>query len=136
MGILGSARHEEEIGGRPRRLLITNREIERFEAHNGGIFDFWDQLFGHASGLKATHVRDLVALALVGGGMPDAEAERAVAEMGPDRNPDLRAIAQRALGLAWFPQALTATGEKKSLDGSAAGADDPHPEAATTPEGA
>lgn len=119
MSILSTAAHVEEFGGQQRKLLVTNREIERFEMQHGGIFDFWDQLFGHQPGLKAVHVRDLVALALVGGGMPDASAEAAVAALGPDQNTRLRQIAQRALGLAYFPEALVADVKKNDLDGSA-----------------
>lgn len=128
MSILATAAQMEDIGGQRRKLLVTNREIERFEVQHGGIFDFWDQLFGHQPGLKAVHVRDLVALALVGGGMPDAAAEAAVSALGPDHNPRLRKIAQTALGLAYFPDALVADVKKNDLDGSAEAAaetDDP-----------
>ena len=135
MSILATAAQMEEIGGQRRKLLITNREIERFEMQHGGIFDFWDQLFGHQPGLKAVHVRDLVALALVGGGMADAAAESAIAAMGPDHNPRLRQIAQRALGLAYFPEALVADVKKNYPDGSAEGQPETADQAAdTTPE--
>lgn len=120
MSILATARHQEQIGGRQRRLLITNAEIERFEAQHIGMYDLWDQLFGHKPGLKVTHVRDIVALALVGGGAPDAEAETLIASMGPEHNVALRDMARRAVGLAYFPSALTSD-EKKSPDGSVEG---------------
>lgn len=106
MSILSTAAHEEDLGGRRRKLKLRNAEIERFEALHGGIFDLWRQLIGEVPGLKVTACRDLVALALVGGGCPDREAERIVADLAPSENFRLRGIAQRALGLAFFPQVL------------------------------
>lgn len=106
MGILSTAAHEEDLGGRRRKLKLRNAEIERFESLHGGIFDMWRQLIGEVPGLKAAACRDLVALALVGGGCPDREAERIVADLDPSENFRLRAIAQRALGFAFFPQVL------------------------------
>lgn len=106
MAILSTAAHEEDLGGRRRKLKLTNAEIERFEALHSGVFDMWRQLIGEAPGLKAGACRDLVALALVGGGCPDREADRIVAELPPSDNFRIRGIAQRALGLAFFPQVL------------------------------
>lgn len=120
MAIESTAALEEDMGGRRRKLLLRNGEIERFEALHGGVFDFWRQLAGELPGIKASACRDLVALALVGGGCPDREADAIVAALGPDQNFRLRAMAQRALGLAFFPAILTAApdGEKKSPAGS------------------
>ncbi|SDE98645.1 Phage tail tube protein, GTA-gp10, partial [Salipiger thiooxidans] len=114
-----------------RRLLLRNREIERFEAqYDVGIFELWDQLFGRGGRApQARHIRDLVALALVGGGMSDRAAEDLVAELPPSENMRLRQIAQRVLGVAFIPAVL---GEgKKKVDGS--GADESAPPATTAP---
>lgn len=119
MSILATAAHVEQFGNQQRRLLITNREIERFEMQHGGIYDLWDQLFGQQHGLKATHVRDLVALSLVGGGLTDTLAEALVSGLGPEQNMRLRQIAQRALGLAFFPDALVEDVKKNAPVGSA-----------------
>lgn len=118
MAIESTAAHEEDLGGRRRKLILRNAEIERFEALHGGVFDFWRQLSGEVPGIRAGACRDMVALALVGGGCPDREADAIVAALGPDQNFRLRAIAQRALGLAFFPAILTATDQKKSPGGS------------------
>lgn len=139
MGILSTAALIRSIGGVERRLLLTNREIERFEMQHGGIFDVWDQLFGHKAGLRAVHVRDLVALALVGGGMADAKAEAIIADLGPDQNTALRVIAREAIGVAFFPDALVADVKKNDLDGSAEAAEATEtstPVGVTTPEAA
>lgn len=134
MSILRTAAHEETLDGVSRRLQITNREIDRFEAQHIGIFDFWDQLFGHKPGLKAGHVRDMVALALVGGGLADLRAEAVIAALGPDHNQTLRLVAQRALGLAFYPAALVEDVKKNQTDGSGAAAEPSlAPEGDTTP---
>ncbi|PYE80814.1 GTA-gp10 family protein [Pseudoroseicyclus aestuarii] len=106
---------EEEIGGQPRRLLLRNGEIERFEVQYApfGIFAFWDQLYGHGGAPQVRHVRDLIALGLVGGGMSDRMADETVAALGPDQNPRLREIAQRLLGVTFYPEALTRADKKK-----------------------
>lgn len=116
MSILPTAAYREDLGGQSRILKLGNPEIQRFEKLPGepGIFDMWKQLMGDMPGLKATQVRDLVALALVGGGCPDRQAEDIVSEMGPDQNMRLRSIAQRVLGLTFWPDLLTTSTEKKS----------------------
>lgn len=115
MSIMATAAYREDLGGQSRVLRLSNTEIERFEALPGkpGIFDVLQQLNGSLPGLRVSLCRDLVALALVGGGCPDRVAEDIVAAMGPEDNIRIRAIAQRALGLAFFPAAL-ADPEKKS----------------------
>lgn len=122
MAIAGSGAHEEEIGGRARRLVLRNGEIERFEQqYDTGIFALWDQLFGRGPAPQVRHVRDLVALALVGGGMSDRAADDLVASLPPAENLRLRAIAQRALGLAFLPQALTGDAPPKAAGSPAGG---------------
>lgn len=132
MAIAGTApQHEEEIGGKVRHLRLRNGEIERFEAQYApfGIFELWDQLAGRRAPPQARHVRDLVALALVGGGMSDRAADELVAALPPTENFRLRGIAFRTLGLAFFP--VEAEPAKKP-DGS------PNPDSSdppvTTPE--
>ncbi|MBN8189282.1 gene transfer agent family protein [Salipiger thiooxidans] len=131
MSIAQTGAYEEEVGGKSRRLLLRNREIERFEAqYDVGIFELWDQLFGRGGRApQARHVRDLVALALVGGGMSDRAAEDLVADLPPSENMRLRQIAQRVLGVAFIPAVLGE--DKKKADGS--GADASAPPATTVP---
>lgn len=105
---------EEEIGGQPRRLLLRNSEIERFEAqHDVGIFELWDQLFGRGRAPQLRHIRDLIALAMVGGGMSDRAADAAMADVGPDHAIALRATAQRVVGAAFIPAILDEPDSKK-----------------------
>lgn len=118
MAIAGSGAYEEELGGIRRRLVLRNGEIERFEGqHDFGIFALWDQLSGRGRAPQARHVRDLVALALVGGGMSDRAADDLIASLPPSENFRLRDIAWRALGVAFIPAVLTED-EKKNGDGS------------------
>lgn len=120
---MAGAAYEEAIGGTPRRLLLRNGEIERFEVQHApfGIFQLWDQLFGRAEAPQVRHVRDLVALGLVGGGMTDRAADALVADLGPQENVRLRGIAQRLLGVTFWPEALDGPGKKKAA-GSRRGA--------------
>lgn len=140
MAISGTAAYAEEIGGKSRRLVLRNGEIERFEVQYApfGIFALWDQLFGRGAAPQVRHVRDLVALGLVGGGMGDAQADALVASLPPSENPRLRAIAQRLLGVTFLPQALEdAAGQaEKKPDGSVpeGGADPIQTPAGMTPD--
>ncbi len=109
MAVSQSARLIEPVGGVARPLVITNKEIERFEdLHpNTGVFELWDQL--SRQGRRAPlvgHVRDMVTLAMIGGGMNDLAADALMASLGPEHNEQLRALAFRALGVALFPDAL------------------------------
>lgn len=115
MAIAGTAPViEEEIGGVSRRLLLRNSEIERFEAqHQIGIFQLFDQLFGRGPAPQLRHVRDLIALAMVGGGMSDRAADAAMADVGPDQALHLREVAQRVIGVAFIPSVLDAESGKK-----------------------
>lgn len=97
----------EIIGGQPRRLLLRNHEIERFEAqYDLGIFELFDRLFGRGPAPQARHVRDLIALGLVGGGLSDRAADDLVGALPPSENPALRAIAQRLIGVTFIPAVL------------------------------
>lgn len=116
MAISGSAPgYEEAIGGARRRLLLRNGEIERFEVQHApfGIFSLWDQLFGRGDPPQVRHVRDLVALGLVGGGMSDRDADDLIASLGPAENLALRATAQRLLGVTFLPAVLKPATKKK-----------------------
>jgi len=107
--------YEEEIGGQRRRLLLRNGEIERFEDQypNCGIFELYDQLMGRGRAPLVRHVRDIVALGLVGGGMSDRAADDLIASLPPSENLQLRAIAQRLVGVTFLPEILSA-GKKKA----------------------
>lgn len=115
----GGADLNEEIGGETRRLRLRNDEIARFEAqHDLGIYVLWDQLIGAAQKPQARHVRDLVALALVGGGMIDVDADKLIDSLGPDQNPRLLVLAKAVLGVAFYPDLLRGGQDKKKAGGS------------------
>lgn len=117
MAVAHSAEYlTEQIGGESRRLLLRNAEIERFEVQYApfGIFELWDQLIGKASPPQVRHVRDLVALGLIGGGMDDVRADALVASLPPSENLYLRGLAVRLLGLAFVPAIAKAPSKKKS----------------------
>lgn len=124
--------YEEEIGGTRRRLLLRNGEIERFEVQYApfGIFGLWDQLFGRGDAPQVRHIRDLVALGLVGGGMTDRAADELIASLPPSENLALRQIAQRLLGVTFLPVVMEA---KKKGRGSAAKASALTPHDTTPP---
>lgn len=112
--------HEEIVGGKPVKLLLRNGEIERFEEQYPavGIFTLWDFLCGRGQGLRSGHVRDLVALGLVGGGMSDRDADAMIAALPPSENVNLRGVAQRLLAVTLFPDILTAKVPGKKRAGS------------------
>jgi hypothetical protein len=118
MSIARTAQHTEILGGKRRPVVLTNAEIERFEVQHApyGIFDLWNALFERGPEPQVRHVRDLVALALVGGGMADRQADDLVADLPPGENLALREIARRILGVAFIPAVLD--GEKKNEAGS------------------
>lgn len=126
---------EEEIGGQPRKLLLRNGELERFEVQYApfGVFDLFDQLFGRGPAPQVRHVRDLIALGLIGGGMNDKAADALVASLPPSENFALRQMAQRLLGLTFIPDALDAKPGKRGA-GSRKGARAAQPEPTMTPE--
>lgn len=105
-----------EIDGKARRFRLRNGEIERFENQYApfGIFELFDQLFGRGSAPQVRHVRDLLALGLVGAGMSDQAADREISELGPEHNMSLRLAAQQLLGVAFLPQAKSDVLKKKA----------------------
>lgn len=112
----------EKIGGVDRPLLLRNGEIERFEVQYApfGFFELGDQLMGRGHPPQVRHVRDIIALGLVGGGMSDQAADRLIGSLGPGDNTTLQAIARRLVGVTLFPAILREDAPGKS-DGSASG---------------
>lgn len=119
MSIAKTADLHERVGDTKRRLKLTNELIERFEVQYAplGILELWDQLNGRSHKPQARHVRDIVALALVGGGMSDLSADELMHKQGPEQNLHLLSVAQLVVGVTFFPEARLAAGEKKA-DGS------------------
>lgn len=107
-----------ELGGQSRPLLLRNAEIERFETqHDLGIFAMLDRLFGQGANPQARHVRDLVALGLVGAGMNDRAADGLISSLPPSENHRLRQIASDLVLIAFIPEKP----EKKSVSAGSSG---------------
>lgn len=106
----------EYIGDTSYVFLLRNREIERFEDKHRGIFDFWEGMFGRGTKPTSTEVRNLLALALVGGGMKDAEADRVIAKATPADLLRLYQIAQAVLGVAFMPDTVEEASKKKPTE--------------------
>lgn len=118
-----------QLGGESRPLVLRNGEIERFEARHGvGIFAMVKQLI-EGDNLQARHMRDLVALGLVGGGMGDRAADTLVSEIPPYENLRLRSIAQDVVMAAFMPPK-----DSKKKDGVKAGSSRSTRRKATTPK--
>lgn len=96
----------EYIGDTSYTFILRNREIERFEDKHRGIFDFWEGVFGRGKKPSSTEVRDLIALALVGGGMKDHAADKVLSECGPDQLMHLLQLVQAIVGVAFMPDAV------------------------------
>lgn len=113
----------EEIGGATRVFLLRNREIERFEDKHRGIFELWDGFYGGGKKPTSREVRDLVALALVGGGaeteskVTDAQADAILQQCTPGDLLRLYAIAQAVLGVAFAPDVGEKPADKKKATG-------------------
>ncbi len=93
----------EEIDGTSYTFVLRTREIERFEAKYRGIFELWDGFFGRGTKPTSTELRDLLALALVGGGMKDREADAVINDAGPDSLLRFYTIGQAVVGVAFSP---------------------------------
>ena len=106
----------ETIGDASYSFRLRNREIERFEDKHRGIFDLWDGFFGRGTKPTSTEVRDIIALGLVGGGMKDHEADKAVSKCGPDDLMRLFHIAQAVVGVAFMPDAGDEDAKKKTAE--------------------
>lgn len=103
----------EEIDGVTYTLILRNREIERFEDKHRGIFEVWDGFFGRGKKPTTTEVKDLLALALVGGGRNDKQADLIVESGGPEMLFKFYQIAQAVLGVAFMPDAFDEAESKK-----------------------
>ena len=108
----------EYLGGTSYTFVLRNREIERFEDKHRGIFDLWDGFFGEGKKPTSKEVRDLAALALVGGGMKDHEADDVIGKATPEDLMRLYAIAQAAIGIAFIPDAVESGSKKNQEDQS------------------
>ena len=103
----------EEIDGVSYTFLLRSREIERYEDLHRGIFDVWDGFFGRGQKPTSSEVKDIVALALVGGGKTDTDADRIVEKATPADLFRFSEIAQAALGVAFMPDAFDEAELKK-----------------------
>ena len=103
----------EEIDGVSYTFLLRSREIERYEDLHRGIFDVWDGFFGRGQKPTSSEVKDIVALALVGGGKTDTDADRIVEKATPADLFRFYEIAQAALGVAFMPDAFDEAELKK-----------------------
>jgi len=111
----------EEIDGVTYTLLLRCREIERFEDMHRGIFDVWEGFFGRANKPTSKEVRDIIALALVGGGKKDADADRLVENATPADLFRFYQISQAVLGVAFMPDAFDEAELKKKRQTSGSG---------------
>jgi hypothetical protein len=106
----------EYIGGTSYVFLLRNREIERFEDKHRGIFDFWEGVFGRGTKPTSTEIRNLLALALVGGGLKDSEADKVMSAATPADLMRLYQIAQAVIGVAFMPDAVEDNSKKKPIE--------------------
>ena len=103
----------EQIGDATYTLLLRNQEIERFEDRHRGIFELWDGFFDRGKKPTTKEVRDLLAYALVGGGLNDAQADAVICGGGPDRMLRYYELAQAVLGVAFMPDVFAEPEVKK-----------------------
>tara|TARA_R110000744_G_scaffold90512_1_gene175720 strand:+ start:9308 stop:9709 length:402 start_codon:yes stop_codon:yes gene_type:complete len=107
----------EYIDGVSYVLLLRCKEIERFEDKHRGVFDLWDGFFGGGKKPTSTEVHDILALALVGGGKTDAQADKIVLAGGAESLLHHYQLAQAVLGVAFMPDigdSKAATVKKKN----------------------
>lgn len=129
MGILSEAPRggiSETLGDTRRVFVLRNAEIERFEDKHRGVYDLWDGFYGASQKPKASEVKDLLALGLVGAGMPVADAQAAIDALTPGDLLRAYQVAQAVLGVAFIPDLAEAADddEKKDLpptDGTSGG---------------
>lgn len=103
----------EYLGDASYAFVLRNREIERFEDKHRGVFDLWEGFFGRGVKPTSREVRDLIALALVGGGMKDQDADKILNDCTPADLMRLYQIAQAVLGVAFMPDAIDEAESKK-----------------------
>lgn len=114
----------EDLDGAPRVLILRNREIERFEDKHGGIFDLWAGFTSETGRPNWRQVRDLLELALVGGGLDSREAARVLTAIGPDRALFLYQLAQSVIAVAFMPH-LADEADKAGAEAPETGKKDP-----------
>jgi hypothetical protein len=102
-----------EIDGATYTLILRNREIERFEDKHRGIFELWDGFFDRGQKPSSREVKDILALALVGGGLTDAKADRVIESAGPQNLMTFYGLAQSVLGVAFMPDVFDDPSVKK-----------------------
>lgn len=107
----------DQIDGVTHTLILRNRQIERFEDKHRGIFQLWDAFFDRADKPTSREVKDLLALALVGGGKTDVQADKIVEDAGPESLLTFYQLAQAVVGVAFMPDAFAETGAKKKTTG-------------------
>ena len=104
----------EKIDGQSYVFLLRNREIERFEDKHRGIFQLWDAFFDRADKPTSKEVKDLLALALVGGGMSENDADSLIEGASPDKFLQFYQVAQAVLGVAFMPDLMNENSKKKT----------------------
>jgi len=107
----------DEIDGVTHTMILRNREIERFEDKHRGIFQLWDAFFDRAEKPTSKEVKDILALALVGGGMHDHLADKIVEGAGPEYLLKFYQLAQSVVGVAFMPDVFDESAAKKKTKG-------------------
>lgn len=106
----------ETIGDATYTFLLRNREIERFEDKHRGIFELWEAFFGEGTKPTSKEIKDLLALALVGGGKTDSQADEIIEKANPSDLMRLYQIAQATLGIAFMPDVNSEVEETEKKD--------------------
>lgn len=111
-----------KIGGASYPAVLRNSEIEKFEEHYDlGIFAVAEVLLGRGSDgrtIQARHIRDIVALGLIGGGMSQNSADVLLAEQPPYANVDILAAARDLVVAAFAIPKKDAAKKKPRAGGS------------------
>lgn len=106
----------DEINGVTYTFILRNGQIERFEDRHRGIFELWDGFFERGTKPTSVEVKDIVALALVGGGLTDAKADRIIEDGGTENLLRFYQLAQAIVGVAFMPDVFDDPGVKKKTD--------------------
>lgn len=106
----------DEIDGVTYTLILRNREVERFEDKHRPILDLWDGFFDRGRKPTSRELRDIIALALVGGGLTDLKADKIVESGGPESLLKFYQLAQSVVGVAFMPDAFSDPKIKKKIN--------------------
>ena len=106
----------DQIDGVTYTFILRNREIERFEDKHRGIFELWNGFFDDGGKPSSREVRDIVALALVGGGLTDIKADKLVEDAGPSGLMQFYQLAQSIVGVAFMPDIFETDEVKKKMN--------------------